>query len=216
MNETLGTQSQPENTVCGAPLSVGGRWLIPITGNGHETDEGRSFTWEEAALIAFPNGGASAEAWGSRVEENNGNGGGEYHFEALGSDAVLISALMGDATPPGQSGPMFQVLKWDASADSFVTASCWQATRPTAAPTGATACAVTLASSFHLRETQSLSRENASSFPGGTAVSVLAAGTLQRGEAKLHCVRVPSGQVGYAFVTPSEARGCPTPLPTSN
>ncbi len=212
----LGTRSQPENTVCGAPLSVGGRWLIPITGNGHETDEGRSHTWEEAALIAFQGDAASTEVWNSRVEENSGHPGGEYRFEMLGSDAVLISAQMGDATPQGQSGPMFQVLRFDPNTRHLSTSSCWLTTRPSEAPTGAKMCTVAVGSSFHLRDTQTLSSENTSSFPAGSSLAVLARGTLRRGEATLHCVRAPDGQVGYAFITPAEAQVCPSPLPSSN
>lgn len=212
----LGTNSQPENTECGAPIRVAGHWLIPITGHGHETDEGRSDTWEEAALVGFPSDDARLDVWTSRVEKNNGDSGGEYRFEALGDDAVLVSAQMGDAAPPGQSGPMFQVVRWSAAAQRFTAASCWQVTRPTAAPSGAAACTVTLSSSFHLRDTQTLSHENTSEFPAGTAVAVLGAGTLQRGEATLHCVRTSDDQVGYVFVTPAEAQTCATPLPASN
>lgn len=213
---TLGTLSQPENSECGAPLRVAGRWLFPVTGGGHETDEGRSYTWKEAGLHALPVDAASTEVWGARVEDNNGNAAGEFRFEALGDGAVLVSAQMGDATPPGQSGPMFQVARWDAAAGRFAVASCWQATRPAAAPAGAAACTATPGASFHLRDTQTLSSENAREYPAGTTVAVLAAGALRRGEATLHCVRAPDGTVGYAFLTAEEARGCPTPLPASN
>ncbi len=213
---TFATTSQPENTECGAPLNVGGRWLFPITGGGHETDEGRSYTWKEAALLALPVDDASTEAWGARIEENNGSAAGDFRFEALGADAVLVSAQMGDATPPGQTGPMFQVTRWDAAASRFAVASCWQATRPAAAPTGAAACTATAGASFHLRDTPTLTRENTRAYPAGTTVAVLAAGTLQRGEATLYCVRAPDGAVGYAFLTAEEAQGCPTPLPASN
>lgn len=204
----LGTRSQPENSECLAPLRVGRRWLLPVTGRGHETDEGRSYTWVEATLALLPADADSAEAWSSRFEDNRGHAAGDYAFAALGPDALVVSASVGDATPAGHVGPMFQVVRWEEVAQRLVTASCWRPTRPTQIPVVLPGCVARPGASLHLRDTETLSAENATAVAAGTALDVLSVGTLRRGAATLHCVRAPDGQVGYAFVLPGELSGC--------
>ncbi len=210
-SERLSALSQPENSVCHTPLRVGARVLVPVTAPGHETDEGRSYTWEEADLIAFPRDAGAVAAWGGRVETNVGHGG-DFRFEALGADAVRVSAALGDAAPPGSEGPMSLVLRFDAHG-ALAPSSCWQRVAPPTAPSGASRCSVRASSSLHLRDAQSLTRETATVVAAGSTLEVLAKGTLLRGVATLHCVRTPRGLTGYVFLTPAETAGCPS-LPT--
>jgi hypothetical protein len=204
----LGTRSQPENSECFAPLRVGRRWLFPVRGRGHETDEGRSSSWVEATLALLPADADSADAWTSRFEDNDAHPAGDYAFASLGPDAVVISANVGDVTPAGQVGPMFQVVRWEAVAQRLVTASCWQPARPAAVPAVVPGCTARPGAALRLRDTETLRADGAATIAAGTALDVLSVGTMRRGAATLHCVRAPDGQVGYAFVLPGELTGC--------
>ncbi len=212
----LGTPSQPEHSVCAATVDVAGHPLVAVTGDGHEVDEGRSSTWVEAQVTAFPGNDAQLSVWSQRVEANRGSAAGDFAFTPAGTDGLRIAASLGDAVPAGSPARFEQVLRWHPSAGAFRVDSCWDAPAATPSatlPDGEARCTVTARGAFHLRDVPFAGSDAAREVPAGTALQVLSVGTVRRGATTLHCVRVPDGSVGWTFLTAAERAPCDAALP---
>ena len=207
--ELLAPETADQSVQCLPLFALHGRTLVPVVATGHETDNGRSETWTSIALFAATPMHAAVNVWEHRVPTNNGDDAVASAFVPLPDGTLAASSSLGDDRPAGASGSFHAVLRWNGAQNRFDQISCWQPTRPTASPAAMPGCTGTPGASFHLRVAEQLEAPRSSAeFPAGTRLTVLAPGTLTRGEARLHCVSTPSGDVGYAFLTASELSGC--------
>ncbi|MFO0609597.1 MAG: hypothetical protein U0324_40945 [Polyangiales bacterium] len=204
--ERLDAQNAHTGHACELVARPGATALLLVQGDGHEanTDETpvTSNTWR-AMTLWRPRPDRRAEAvFDDREEEDGPRSGHAWAFRALDAAHVVQSRSYqrGGAAVTDQ-----RVLR--QGAQGYEAASCYVGAAWSSAP-GAPRCTVTLRNDVHLRDSEVAASEGPAA-GRGSAVEVLHAASLRRGETRMYCLRQGS-TVGLAFLTEEEAAGCPT------